>query len=235
MALYAGLAVYAIIVAPRIWPEIDRALLIAETIPAFLPLIAVAVGVYQRSAWSYWLLLVLAFLEAGLATWLSINLINVLAQVGLQGFLVLLGYEPRVIFVLVVFILLLIIMFLNAYTIYMAGGDFKRIQVRRIATASERIKDHNMLDRVAKRLAQEGQWASAVLHWQRAVGRASGHAPYLLRLGHAYAELGFYERSLDMLNSALEAVRNSELRHEIEQELVRVTHLSQSPPDAVTQ
>ena len=31
---------------------------------------------------------------------------------------------------------------------------------------------------------------------QRAAGRASGHAPYLLRLGQAYAELGFYERSL---------------------------------------
>jgi tetratricopeptide (TPR) repeat protein len=162
---------------------------------------------------------------AGAFIWLLSGLLTAMEEIGTIGFFLLSSEEPSLLIGMFVFIVLLIALFLNAYTIYMAGGDFKRIPVRHIATVNERIKDPGLLDRIAQRLAQEEQWASAVLYWQHAVGRASGHAPYLLRLGHAYAELGFYERSIDILKTALEKVRSPEVRQEVEEELARVAQL----------
>ena len=206
------LLVLAILFSETQLSGIDTANLLVESLVSFVPLIVAAAGIYQRQAWAYWLLLVVSFIETGLLA---------LVAFGAGSFGVLICLSPLL--VLSLFIL---------FTIYMAGEDFQKMPVRRIAVVSDRLKKPQDLDKMAHKLAKEGKWASAVLHWQRAVGRASGHAPYLLRLGHAYAELGFYERSLDILKSALEAARNSELRQKIEQELVRVTHLSQSPDEA---
>lgn len=71
-------------------------------------------------------------------------------------------------------------------------------------------------------------WAAAVLHWQRAVGRASGHTGYLRRLAHGYARLGFYRRSLDTLAMALAATQVPKIRREIEAELAQVQRRSQA-------
>lgn len=228
LVLFAGLVLYAVVNAPQISPDLDRAALLTQGISASLPLIALTVGIYQRLPWAYWLLLIRAIAEIGLFFWISMLFLSILSEIGMFGFFISVRNEPSLFFVTIIFTLLLIILFFDAYTIYMAGGDFKRIPVRRIATVNDRLKDPGLLDRIAQRLAKEGLWASAVLYWQRAVGRASGHAPYLLRLGHVYAELGFYERSVDIFKSALEAVRSPEVRQEIEKELVQVTRLSRA-------
>jgi len=45
-------------------------------------------------------------------------------------------------------------------------------------------------------------WTTAVLYWQRAVGRSPGNVAILRRLADGYARLGFAERSLDTLRQA---------------------------------
>ena len=188
----------------------DAAGVITESVATFVPLVIALIGIYKREPWAYWLLLIVSILETGL-------LISVAAAGGGFGLICL---SP-----------LILLSGYILFTIYMAGEDFQKRRVRRIAVVSDRLKDPGVLDKAAQRLAKEEKWASAVLHWQRAVGRASGHAPYLLRLGHAYAQTGHYERSLDILNSALEATKSSEVRQDIEREIVRVTHLKQAPDE----
>lgn len=202
-----GIVLIVAFLADASIPGVDYAAVLTESIASFVPFAIATYGIFQREAWAYWLLLIAAILETGLMVVLAFSAGN---------FGVLLCMSPLL--ALSVFIL---------FTIYMAGEDFQKQQVRRIAVVSDRLKEPAALDRVAQKLAKEGKWASAVLHWQRAVGRASGHTPYLLRLGHAFAELGFYERSMDILNTALEAARNSQMRQEVEQEMVRVTRLRQ--------
>jgi tetratricopeptide (TPR) repeat protein len=171
-------------------------------------MVVATAGIFKREACAYWLLLLASVAEAGFLAY-------IVADSGSLGFLCCMTpFLGLSLFIL--------------YTIYMAGEDFQKRPVRQIAVVSDRLKDPADLDRVAQKLAKEGKWASAVLYWQRAVGRASGHAPYLLRLGRAYGQLGFYERSLDTLKSALEAARNAETRQEIEKELVHVTRLSRA-------
>ena len=189
-------------------PGLDRVSLLMESVGPFVPMVVAAAGIFKRETWAYWLLLLAAIFEVG-------SLAYIVADSG-NPFL-LCCMSPFLLFAL--FIL---------YTIYMAGEDFQKRPARRVAVVSDRLKNPADLDKVAQKLAREGKWASAVLYWQRAVGRASGHAPYLLRLGRAYGKLGFYERSLDALQSALDAARNSETRQEIEKELVHMTRLSRA-------
>ena len=47
-------------------------------------------------------------------------------------------------------------------------------------------------------------WATAILHWRRAAANDPARAYYQRALGEAYAQLGYYERSSDVLESALE-------------------------------
>jgi hypothetical protein len=183
LALFAGLVLLLFILAPDVSPPIDRATLLTEGLAASLPLIAATVGVYQRQPWAYWLLLVLAIAEAGAFIWLLSGLLTAMEEIGTIGFFLLSSEEPSLLIGMFVFIVLLIALFLNAYTIYMAGGDFKRIPVRRIATVNERIKDPGLLDRIAQRLAQEGQWGfgrfalaacGGACQWSRAIFAAFG-------------------------------------------------------------
>jgi tetratricopeptide (TPR) repeat protein len=198
--------VIVLIYANRLAPGIDLISLLVEAAGSFVPMVVAAIGIFRRETWAYWLLLLASVVEVGFFVYEVANSGDLFFLVCMSPFL---G--------LALFIL---------YTIYMAGEDFQKRPVRRVAVVSDRVRDPADLDKVAQRLAKEEKWAAAVLYWQRAVGRASGHAPYLLRLGRAYGKLGFYERSLDTLKSALEAARNSDVRQEIEKELVYVTRLS---------
>jgi hypothetical protein len=82
------------------------------------------------------------------------------------------------------------------------------------------------MDHLAQAYARRQMWATAVLYWQRAAGRAPGHTPYLVRLAKGYAQLGFIQRAIDTLNSANEKVKDSRLRKEIQRELDRLNTLT---------
>lgn len=206
----------ALIFADNFAPGVDRISLLMESAGSFAPIALAAAGIFKRETWAYRLLFFGAILEIGFMAYAVADSGDLFFLVCMSPFLL-----------LALFIL---------YTIYMAGEDFQKRRVRRVAIVSDRVRDPADLDKVAQSLAKEEKWASAILYWQRAVGRASGHAPYLLRLGHAYGKLGFYERSLDTLKSALEAARNGETRREIEKEMVQVTRLrraAEAQPEGV--
>lgn len=88
------------------------------------------------------------------------------------------------------------------WAIFLVGPDFERVQARRLAHVNRGLVEAFDFDLAARQLARKGQWASAVLHWQRAAVRAPYSGRYLERLAGAYALLGFVERSQDTLASA---------------------------------
>lgn len=53
-----------------------------------------------------------------------------------------------------------------------------------------------------RRHAQDGRWASAILHWQRAAAKEPANWRFQLALAEAYGLLGFTSRSADVLQSA---------------------------------
>jgi lipopolysaccharide biosynthesis regulator YciM len=69
----------------------------------------------------------------------------------------------------------------------------------------------------ATQLARNGLWATAVLHWQNAAAKAPQNIAYQESLGKAYAHLGFYERSLDVLQSAYQRTGSAERQATIQQ------------------
>jgi hypothetical protein len=106
-----------------------------------------------------------------------------------------------------------------AYAVLLASPDFERVALRRLAGISKQAKfagDYHML---AQQFAQAGMWGTAVLHWQYAVSRAPTQATYMLHLGRAYRQLGFSERSRDMLQTALQHSRKPEQQAAIRQTL----------------
>ena len=88
------------------------------------------------------------------------------------------------------------------YGIFKAGPDFERVESQLIAAVTKGRRTAADYHTIARKLAQKGMWAGAALHWQRAAAQEPGQVAYQKQLGMAYARLGFYQRSLDVLQSA---------------------------------
>lgn len=165
--------------------------------------IGFTVALFLRQVWAYWLaiagIILMVLAVVGLA-FLSIPLPAMSQSSGssLLGFICLAPF--------------ILIEFLYIYMVIMAGGDFKRVKRWRIAVADDRIKDPLVLDKAGKLFAQRGMWGTAVLYWQRAVGRSPGNIAILRRLADGYARLGFPERSLDTLQQAKEKTLDPKTR-----------------------
>ena len=86
--------------------------------------------------------------------------------------------------------------------IIFAGPDFSRRQERMVARLERGLVNANDYYVAGRRYVAQGMWATAVLHWQRAAAQAPTNWHVLRALGEGYAELGFFERSLDVLQSA---------------------------------
>jgi tetratricopeptide (TPR) repeat protein len=160
-------------------------------------------ALFWRQVWAYWLailgLLLLVLSVVGLA-FLSIPLPATVQSSG-STFLGVICIAPFI-----------IVELLYVYMVIMAGGDFKRVARWRIAVADDRIKDPLVLDKAGKMFAQRQMWATAVLYWQRAVGRSPGNVAILRRLADGYARLGFPERSIDALRQAKEKSLDAKTR-----------------------
>jgi tetratricopeptide (TPR) repeat protein len=88
------------------------------------------------------------------------------------------------------------------YAILFTGPDFLRDKVRLTAVLAKGLSAASDYNSKARELSKKGQWAAAILHWQHAAGKEPHNTTYQRHLGLAYAQLGFYERSLDILQSA---------------------------------
>ncbi|MCA9972689.1 MAG: hypothetical protein KC425_20865 [Anaerolineales bacterium] len=102
-----------------------------------------------------------------------------------------------------VFLLLTVVVALF-FAIFRAAPDFQRVRGRQTAQLKRGLQFASEYDQAARAAARRGMWATAVLHWQRAVAKAPHKAGYLRQLGMAYARLGFTARSLDVLETAVQ-------------------------------
>lgn len=103
------------------------------------------------------------------------------------------------------------------YAVVKVSPDFDRVTVRQVARLTKDPKSAADFNATATRMAQNGLWATAVLHWQNAAAKAPQHIAYQESLGRAYAQLGFYERSLDMLKYARQHTGSAERQAGIQQ------------------
>lgn len=165
-----------------------------------------AVGVYLRHSWAH--------LGAIVATAMVLltMLIDALFLIDLSSLeKPLQGLDPAIIsflgpFVLTIgdfvqTLLLAAVALSLAYAIFGAAGDFQKRNVQRTAQLTRGLQFASDYHTTAKEFARKGLLGTAVLHWQRAVARESHHPIYLRYLGMTYAQLGFFERSLDVLQS----------------------------------
>lgn len=204
--LLLGASLFAIL--PEL-PPLERYYLISMVVGQLLS-IGFTVALFLRQVWAYWLAiagLILMVLAIVALAFLSIPVptTNVGGGSPLLGFICIAPF--------------IIIEVLYAYMVIMAGGDFKRVKRWRVAMADERIKDPLVLDKAGKLFAQRGMWATAVLYWQRAVGRAPGNVAILRRLADGYARLGFPERSIDTLRQAQEKTLDSKTRQTLSRQI----------------
>ncbi len=84
-----------------------------------------------------------------------------------------------------------------------AGPDFERVQHRQVARLQKGVQEASRYHAIAVKAAKRGEWATAVLHWQHAAAKDPAQMSFQRQLGSAYARLGFYQRSADILQAAL--------------------------------
>jgi tetratricopeptide (TPR) repeat protein len=108
------------------------------------------------------------------------------------------------------------------YGIFKIGPDFERVRTHYIARIDRDISDASGYYARGKIYAERKMWASAVLHWRMAAANDPARAYYQRALGMGYAELGFYERSLDVLKSALERTIDSSSGDQIKEMIANV-------------
>ena len=185
--------------------------------------VGLAIGVHYRQSWAYLIsiYLLVAVITVSLLRWVIppdlewLGIANL--DPAIQNFVLpLTGGLGEIIrlFLLVAAILALF------YAIVKAGSDFDRVAVRRVAAITKGPTNAADFNNAARKLAQSGLWATAVLHWQRAAALAPNHLAYQESLGKAYAKLGFYKRSLDILQYAHQHSGSAE-RQAIIQEIIR--------------
>ncbi len=96
--------------------------------------------------------------------------------------------------------------------IFWVPSDFARTQQRQIARLGRRLKTGRDYDLAARRLTEKGLWATAVLHWQRAAALEPYRLPYQIKLGRAYARLGFQQRALDTFTAVRQRTTDQALQ-----------------------
>ena len=101
------------------------------------------------------------------------------------------------------------------YGAFAVGVDFDRRKVRFTAQLDKNVRDATQFHSLARLLAEQGMWASAIIHWEHAAAHAPNHAQYQRELGMAYHRLGFTERSLDALQSAHRLANHLDVKAEI--------------------
>lgn len=216
--LYLLQAIYNIVVTGSI---------ITAVLPILLLVIFIilAGGVYLRHFWAYITVIILLitiivitiigmFIPAEL-TPLAIVRISPMIDDVVNPLIGLVGSALRG-FQLTAIIIALVIAVLKV------APDFDRVETRRIAKLEKGLQTSGSYHGVAQRAAKRGEWATAVLHWQRAAAKEPANRQFQRQLGIAYARLGFYQRSADVLRSALRITPDPEQQAQLNRLLITV-------------
>ncbi|MFQ5419009.1 MAG: tetratricopeptide repeat protein [Anaerolineae bacterium] len=118
------------------------------------------------------------------------------------------------------------------YGLFAVMPDFARDSQRQVAELKRGLQYGADYHNAARKFAQKEMWATAVLHWQRAAANAPNQLTYQRHLGLAYARLGFFERSLNVLTAAKNRVTNEETRAKFDNLIraVKQKHSQNSSP-----
>jgi hypothetical protein len=111
------------------------------------------------------------------------------------------------------------------YAILRVGPDFERVRQRRVAGLDRGISDASHFRGVGASYAERGMWATAVLHFQRAVALEPSNPYYQRQLADGYAQLGHYHRCLDVLESASQLTTDPERAADIRHRMAEVRGL----------
>ena len=168
--------------------------------------IVFAVGAYQRQVWAHYgaiylaaSLLALAFIN-GFVSSTMLLVPDVRLQDGELFFATITATGMQMTFYVALLAALALTLI---YALLFVSADFVRDEKRQTAVLQSGISAADRYDHVARKHAQYGRLATAVLHWQRAAAKEPNTIAYQRRLASGYARLGYYERSLSVLNGAI--------------------------------
>jgi tetratricopeptide (TPR) repeat protein len=106
--------------------------------------------------------------------------------------------------------------------LFRAGQNFEMADTRNVVALGADLRRADDDHYLGKQYAERGLWAMAIPYWQRAAANEPTRTHYHRLLGEAYARLGFYDRSLDILQTALRASVDPQMRSDVEQLIQRV-------------
>jgi tetratricopeptide (TPR) repeat protein len=200
--------------------------------PMFFTLLffTAAIGINWRQVWAYYTalgaaLLILFAVLTSILTPLDLTMLQLpVRDPAVDAFLA--SFGDLISTTIRLFqIVLALLSFLFALWI---SPDFVQDEKRLTAVLSKGHKLAADYNAKAKELAKKGMWATAVLHWQHAAAKEPHTISYQQQLGLAYAQLGFYERSLDILQSALNLSTQPTKQRELQKLIQTVTKMQNS-------
>jgi tetratricopeptide (TPR) repeat protein len=204
----------------------------------FVLLVFMVIGVFLRRFWAYLasivtLLLIVSGMVLGYLSGTSIE--DVVSKMIGGDFWGSLATSPALvlgspILRFIVPMQLVAVLLALLYGIIKVGPDFERIHSRRVAGVDKGLEGASHYYAAGKAYAEQDMLASAILHWRRAVALEPARSFYQRVLGEAYARLGFYERSLDVLGSAKHFATSEVMKDEIEDTISVVRHASEGSP-----
>jgi len=177
------------------------------------------VAVYQRQVWAHYgaIYLTSAILALVGINRLAFSTFAFVPNVGLEdgeiffSTIAFTGIQTAFYFMLLAALGLTLI-----FALLFVSADFVRDEKRQTAVLQSGIRAADRYDHIARKHAQEGRLATAVLHWQRAAAQEPHTMAYQRRLASGYARLGYYERSLSVLNGAIANSHSPEMTARLE-------------------
>lgn len=105
---------------------------------------------------------------------------------------------------------------------FFTGPDFMRDKVWLRAAVERGLTEPSEFFMAGKRFAGRNMWATALLHWRRAVALSPTNAYFLRALGDAYLRLGFIEQAVEALRSELQFTHDQSDQDEIVQKIAEI-------------
>jgi hypothetical protein len=199
----------------------------------FITMISLATGIHFRRFWSYLgsiIALLMVLITIIIELFVQSEVPGALDAALADGFFKALAENPYLFSLepfidLVIPFQLLAVVLALFYAIFRVGPDFERVLVRQTAQIDKGVDGASMFYTHGKDYAGRGMWATAVLHFRRAAALEPTRSYHLVALGDGYARLGYYQRSLDVLESALQLVIDVQKREELANQISEVRQL----------
>jgi len=196
----------------------------------FVVFAALTVAVFLRQFWAFVTSIVFLLLSAAtllIGYFAGPKTEDVIAVALTSGFFRSLEEQPYI-YVLqpleqfLIPVQIVIVISILLFAIFKAGPDFERIVIRKVAQLNRGLNDASQFYSAGREYEQRRKLASAVLHFQKAAALDPTKLYYRRSLGLAYARLGYYQRSLDVLESALDIAVTAESKQDLEHLLAQV-------------